>query len=100
MRVPVAKVSLIDLVVTTQKPMTAQAINDACKKAQLSDLSGVMAVIDEPLVSSDFFGNSNSVIIDSLLTQATGTTGQLFGWYDNEWGYSERLKDFLIKCAL
>jgi len=99
-RVPVSKVSLIDLVFTAKNPITVQDINDACKKAQSGRLAGVMSVTSEPLVSSDFSGDSHSVIIDSLLTQVADTTGQLFGWYDNEWGYSERLKDFLIKCAL
>ena len=50
----------------------------------------------EPLVSSDFSGNPHSVIIDGLLTHTNGTMGQVFGWYDNEWGYSMRMKDFLL----
>jgi glyceraldehyde 3-phosphate dehydrogenase len=53
----------------------------------------------EPQVSSDFSGCSYSVMIDGLLTNAQGTMLKTFGWYDNEWGYSERLKDFLIFVA-
>ncbi len=98
-RVPVAKVSLIDLVFQSRVPISSTAINDACTKAQSGYLQGIMDVTAEPLVSSDFSGNSYSVIIDSMLTKANGTMCQLFGWYDNEWGYSERLKDFLMKCA-
>jgi len=98
-RVPVAKVSLIDLVFESRIPITSDAINDACKKAQKGYLKGIMDVTVDPLVSSDFSGNPYSVIIDCMLTKTTGTMGQLFGWYDNEWGYSERLKDFLMKCA-
>ncbi len=98
-RVPVAKVSLIDLVFQSRVPINSEVINDACKKAHNGYLKGIMDVTAEPLVSCDFSGNSYSVIIDSMLTKANGTMGQLFGWYDNEWGYSERLKDFLMKCA-
>lgn len=98
-RVPVANVSLIDLVFQTKHPITMQAVNDACTKAQSGYLSGIMEVADVPLVSADFYRNKHSVIIDSLLTKTTSTQGQLFGWYDNEWGYSERIKDFLIKCV-
>lgn len=98
-RVPVAKVSLIDVVFNTNKPISVQAVNQACQHASQGYLKGIMDVINLPLVSTDFYGNNHSVIIDSLLTQAHGSVGQLFGWYDNEWGYSERLKDFLVRCA-
>lgn len=97
-RVPVAKVSLIDVVFNTNKPISREAVNQVCQQASQGYLKGIMDVINLPLVSTDFYGNNHSVIIDSLLTQAHGSVGQLFGWYDNEWGYSERLKDFLIRC--
>lgn len=98
-RVPVAKVSLIDLVVRTKKALTSESVNNAFEKAAQTNLKGIMVVTHEQLVSSDFSGNSASVIIDAPLTQADGTMSKAFGWYDNEWGYSTRLKDFLLKTA-
>jgi glyceraldehyde-3-phosphate dehydrogenase type I len=95
LRVPLAIVSLIDLTIITDKPMTNELLNGACSNAAHDTLKGIMSVTDEPLVSSDFAGNDNSVIIDRLLTTTQGNVGKLFGWYDNEWGYSQRLKDFL-----
>ena len=95
LRVPVAKCSLIDLVVTTAHEVTAQQVNDAFKDAAQNTLKGIVAVSDEPLVSTDYYGNSHSVVIDALLTITQGTMVKLFGWYDNEWGYSMRLRDFI-----
>ncbi|HEV2601643.1 MAG TPA: type I glyceraldehyde-3-phosphate dehydrogenase [Candidatus Babeliales bacterium] len=98
LRVPVAKVSLIDLVFITKKSMTVDAINDVFQRASEGPMKGIMGVTQEPLVSSDFSGDARSVIIDSLLTITCGDTmGKAFGWYDNEWGYSCRMKDFLVK---
>ena len=99
LRVPVAKVSLIDLSFVAQKAITKQALNDALTAAQNGPMQGVLAVTDEPLVSVDFSQNDNSVIVDGLLTEVIGSLGKVFGWYDNEWAYSCRLKDFLIKCV-
>ena len=62
-------------------------------------LKGILAFTEEPLVSSDYSGNAHSVIIDGLMTQAQGNVGKIFGWYDNEWGYSVRLKDFLLSIG-
>jgi len=59
-------------------------------------MKNILALTMEPLVSSDFSGNDHSVIIDGLLTNVNGSMGQVFGWYDNEWGYSMRLRDFLM----
>ncbi len=95
MRVPVGKVSLIDLVFTTQKELSVEAIHDAFKHAAQNKMKHIVALTMEPLVSSDFSGDPHSVIIDGLLTTTNGTMGQVFGWYDNEWGYSVRMKDFL-----
>lgn len=100
LRVPIAKVSLLDITVITQKPLTVQAINNAFEQAAKSELKNILSITYEPLVSSDFSGNSNSVIIDGLLTATSGQhMGKVFGWYDNEWGYSMRLRDFLINVA-
>ncbi len=97
LRVPVGKVSLIDLSFTAQKPMTMQAINDAFLSAAAHFLKNIVAITHEPLVSSDFGGNAHSVVIDGLLTNVHGNMGKVFGWYDNEWGYASRLKDFLLQ---
>jgi len=96
MRVPVAKVSLIDLVVETKGSLSCEIINQAFIKASQSHMKNIVAFTREPLVSTDFSGDPHSVIIDGLLTNTQGAMGQVFGWYDNEWGYSMRMKDFLI----
>lgn len=95
MRVPVGKVSLIDLVFEAKKGLSVEEIHDAFKHAAQSKMKHIVALTMEPLVSSDFSGDPHSVIIDGLLTTVNGTMGQVFGWYDNEWGYSVRMKDFL-----
>lgn len=94
-RVPVGKVSLIDLVFEAQKELSVEEIYTAFEKAARTKMKHIVAVTMEPLVSSDFSGNQHSVIIDGLLTHAQERMGQVFGWYDNEWGYSMRMKDFL-----
>ncbi len=96
LRVPVGKVSIMDLVAILSTPVTASGVNDAFKKAAHSKLRGIVGFSNDPLVSSDYAGNSHSVVIDGLLTRTLGSTVKIFGWYDNEWGYSERLKDFLL----
>ena len=95
MRIPVAKVSLIDFVFEAQKNISIEAIHTAFTQASHGAMKNILALTMEPLVSSDFSGNDHSVIIDGLLTTVNGTMGHVFGWYDNEWGYSMRMKDFL-----
>ncbi|MGB8367041.1 MAG: type I glyceraldehyde-3-phosphate dehydrogenase [Candidatus Babeliales bacterium] len=95
-RVPLGKVSLIDLVFVAKRPLTVEAIHDVFTKAAQKTMNGIVDLTMEPLVSSDFDGNAHSVVIDGLLTQVNGQMGKLFGWYDNEWAYSTRLKDFLL----
>jgi glyceraldehyde 3-phosphate dehydrogenase len=95
-RVPVGKVSLIDLVFEAEKELSVEKIHDAFKHASQTGMKNIVALATEPLVSSDFSGDPHSVIIDGLLTNTNGSMGQVFGWYDNEWGYSMRMKDFLI----
>lgn len=94
-RVPVGKVSLLDLNVTVAKKASMQEVNNLFTHASKGAFKGIIDLTNEPLVSSDFSGNPHSVVIDSLLTQAIGNQINVFGWYDNEWGYSMRLKDFL-----
>lgn len=96
LRVPVGKGSLIDLTFTSEKVMTAHAINDVFLQASQTYLKGIMDITNEPIVSSDCNGTVYSVIIDGLLTDAQGQMGKVLGWYDNEWAYSYRLKDFLL----
>lgn len=98
-RVPVAKVSLIDLVVHTQKAMTVSTIHDAFAQAMKGTMKNILDLSLAPLVSSDYSMNNHSVVIDGLLTIADGNMAQIFGWYDNEWGYSCRLKDFLLSIS-
>ena len=95
MRVPVGKVSLIDLTATLSQKVSQLNLNKAFEKAAQTNLQGILDYVIEPLVSSDFAGSPYSVSLDSLLTKSLGSTVKVFGWYDNEWGYSVRLKDFL-----
>ena len=95
-RVPVGKVSLIDLVFEAQKDLSVDGINKAFTNAANARMKNILALTMEPLVSCDFSGNDNSVIIDGLLTTVNGNMAQVFGWYDNEWGYSMRMRDFLM----
>jgi glyceraldehyde 3-phosphate dehydrogenase len=98
MRVPTPNVSVIDLTFVSEKPITVAAINEALKKASESgDLKGYLGFTDEELVSSDFKGNPLSSIVDSKLTKVVGSnTGKVISWYDNEWGYSSRVKDLIL----
>jgi len=97
-RVPVAKISLIDFVFETSQNLTKEHINSTFEKASNSYMKGIVGMCYEPLVSSDFSEITESVVIDSLMTEAIQKGGKIFGWYDNEWAYSVRLKDFLINA--
>jgi glyceraldehyde 3-phosphate dehydrogenase len=99
MRVPVAIVSLLEVVFESDKNLTREHINKAFADASQQSLRGIVSLSDKPLVSSDYCGNSHSVIIDGLMTQAMGKQGRVFGWYDNEWAYSMRMKEFLLAIA-
>jgi len=91
-RVPTPNVSLVDLTVRCEKPVTKDAINDAFKKAaQNPSYMGVLAVSDEPLVSIDYNGNEHSATIDLLSTMVVGDLAKVVAWYDNETGYATRL---------
>ena len=93
-RVPTPTGSVTDLVANLSKKVTVEEINDAYAKASNGNLSGVVQYTDEPLVSSDFVRNSNSVIIDGLSTIILeDKMVKVIGWYDNEWGYSCRTAD-------
>jgi len=95
-RVPTPNVSVVDLTVELARPATAPEINTAFKKAAAGPMKGVLEVTDEELVSVDFRGNPASSIVDAPLTKVVdGNLAKVFSWYDNEWGFSNRLKDLL-----
>ena len=91
LRVPVPTGSITDFVANLRKPATVAEINDAFKSAAGGSLRGVLEYCSAPIVSSDIVGNSHSCIFDADLTMSMGTLVKVFGWYDNEWGYSNRL---------
>jgi glyceraldehyde 3-phosphate dehydrogenase len=92
-RVPTPVVSLSDFVIITKKPVTVEDVNDAFRKAAKEPFyQGILDVAEEELVSSDYIGNSHSAIVDLKLTAVVGGTMlKVVAWYDNEWGYSNRL---------
>lgn len=97
-RVPVGDVSLIEFAFVAKKAFTAELINEVFYNASQKN-PHIVGVSTEPLVSSDYIGDPRSVVIDGLLTMANHGIGKVSGWYDNEWGYSCRLKDFLVMVA-
>jgi glyceraldehyde 3-phosphate dehydrogenase len=94
LRVPVEDGSLTDLAVVLSRDVTAEEINEAYKAAAAEGpLKGILRYSTDPIVSRDIVGDAHSCIFDSPLTQANGSFAKVFGWYDNEWGYSNRLVD-------
>ncbi|MFO7311290.1 MAG: type I glyceraldehyde-3-phosphate dehydrogenase [Bacillota bacterium] len=95
-RVPTPDVSLVDLVAELAKPATAEEINEAFRRAAEGPMKGILGITDEPLVSSDFLGDSRSSIVDGSLTRVMdGNLVKVVSWYDNEWGYSLRVIDLI-----
>lgn len=94
-RVPVADVSFLEVSFVTQQELQIGSINNWFEHAAKNSMKNILSVNHEQLVSSDFLGDSHSVIFDATLTLAKGQLGTIFGWYDNEWGYSCRMRDFL-----
>ncbi|HYK70718.1 MAG TPA: type I glyceraldehyde-3-phosphate dehydrogenase [Streptosporangiaceae bacterium] len=92
-RVPVADGSLTDLTAVVRQEVTAKEVNDAFRNAADDGLAGVLRYSTDPLVSRDIVGDPASCIFDAPLTQAAGRLVKIFGWYDNEWGYTCRLAD-------
>ena len=93
-RVPTPNVSVVDLTATVERDADENSVNAAMKKAAEGELRGILAYSDEPLVSVDFNGNPHSSIFDAPLTKVLGKRlVKIFSWYDNEWGYSNRLAD-------
>ena len=94
-RAPVATGSLTDLVVTLGRETSKDEVNDAFRAAASGPLEGILQYCEDPIVSTDINGNAYSCIFDSELTMVRGSTVKVFGWYDNEWGYSCRLVDLI-----
>jgi len=94
-RAPVATGSLTDLVVTLGRETSKDEVNDAFRAAAAGPLEGILQYCEDPIVSTDINGNAYSCIFDSELTMVRGSTVKVFGWYDNEWGYSCRLVDLI-----
>ncbi len=100
LRVPTPTVSVVDFTADVSKSTTAEEINDAFRAAAEGPMKGILGVSDEPLVSSDFRGDSRSSIIDSMSTMVLGgTMVKVIAWYDNEWGYSSRCADLVSLVA-
>src|SRR5438034_7388610 len=98
-RVPTPNVSLVDVVIDVEKETTSDEVNKALKNAANEELEGILAYSEEPLVSSDFKGNSHSSIVDAEYTKVIGGHMiKVLSWYDNEWGYSCRVRD-LVKYS-
>jgi glyceraldehyde 3-phosphate dehydrogenase len=95
-RVPVEDGSLTDLAVVVSTPVTALAVNEAFAAAAAGPLAGIVRYSTDPIVSRDIIGDAASCVFDSPLTQAAGTLVKVFGWYDNEWGYTSRLADLAV----
>ena len=99
-RVPTSTGSITDFTAQVSRDVTAEEINEAYKKASEGSMKGILEYNDEPLVSSDYKGNSHSCIIDGLSTMVmAGRMVKVMGWYDNEWGYSCRTTDLAALIA-
>lgn len=94
LRVPTVTVSVVDFVITTRKEASVETVNKAFKEAATGSLKGILEYIEEPLVSTDFRGDTHSSIVDGLSTMVLGGNMiKVIAWYDNEWGYSNRVAD-------
>jgi glyceraldehyde 3-phosphate dehydrogenase len=99
-RVPTPNVSLVDLVVETEKSTSVEEVNSALQTAAKGPLQGILAYCSEPLVSCDFNGNPASSTVDAATTSVIGgTMVKVMSWYDNEWGYSNRIVDLVKLMA-
>jgi glyceraldehyde 3-phosphate dehydrogenase len=97
-RVPTPDVSVVDLTVTTAKPVTEASVNAALKAAAEGPMKGILQYSEEELVSVDFLHNPHSSIVDAPLTKVMGDKMvKVFAWYDNEWGFSCRMRDLIKK---
>ncbi|HEU4983546.1 MAG TPA: type I glyceraldehyde-3-phosphate dehydrogenase [Acidobacteriaceae bacterium] len=95
-RVPTPNVSIVDLTFIPEKPATVESVNAAFKKASEGELKGILGYEAGQLVSSDFKGDPRSSIVDAPLTKVVGNSVKVISWYDNEWGYSNRVRDLIL----
>ena len=100
LRVPTLDVAAIDVTLVLKHAVTVEQVNALLQQKSQTELAGIMGYSDEPLVSSDFIHQAESLVIDSLQTMSTGQANlsageqiKIFAWYDNEWGYANRLLD-------
>jgi glyceraldehyde 3-phosphate dehydrogenase len=98
-RVPVPTVSILELIAHLGEPADANAVNDAFRTAAAGPLAGILGVCDLPLVSSDYKGERRSAVVDAPLTMTVGNLLKVSAWYDNEWGYSNRVADIAALLA-
>lgn len=97
-RVPTPDVSIVDLVVNLERSTNVEEMKRLFKKASENELKGILEYSEEPLVSSDIIGNDNSCVVDSqFITDIGGNMVKILAWYDNEWAYSSRIRDLIIK---
>jgi glyceraldehyde 3-phosphate dehydrogenase len=97
MRVPTPDVSVVDFVVVLKKDTTAEEINAKLKEAANDGLKGILSYTEDPVVSTDLLNNPNSSIVDAELTKVVGgNLAKVVAWYDNEWGYSNRVVDLIV----
>jgi glyceraldehyde 3-phosphate dehydrogenase len=100
LRVPTPTVSVVDFTAVLERPATAEELNEAFRTAAAGPLKGILGVSDEPLVSTDFRGDTRSSIIDAQSTMSLGGDFvKVITWYDNEWGYSCRIADLVAYIA-
>lgn len=99
MRVPVPDGSLTDITCIVQRPRTIQAINAAFREQSEGNMKGILEYTEDPIVSSDIIGNPHSCVFDAQLTSVIGSMVKVVGWYDNEFGYSSRLRDLMLKMS-
>jgi len=100
LRVPTPSVSIVDFVAEVERPTSVAGVNEALRAAADGPLKGILAYSDEPLVSSDYRGNSHSSIVDAMTTMVLGETMvKVVAWYDNEWGYACRVADLAAYIA-
>jgi glyceraldehyde 3-phosphate dehydrogenase len=99
LRVPIPTGSITDLTLVSEKTVTVEEINAAYKKAAEGELKGILMYTEDPIVSSDIVGDPHSSIYDSGLVRVVDNTVKLSSWYDNEWGYSNRLVELTALVA-
>jgi glyceraldehyde 3-phosphate dehydrogenase len=96
LRIPLPDVSIVDFVSILGREVSVEEVNKALKTAAEGELKGILSYTEEPLVSVDYVGNPHSSIVDGLLTKTIGNLCDVMSWYDNEWGYSNRVVDLIV----